>query len=135
MPVPSDHIVFEEIISKEPLGPVVRHGDDQWADIVAWTLRAMMAGEELNITSSNVKSLAGKDNKNKEINRLLGKDPLQGLSKLGLSADWAVQVISQVGNYEEVFERNLGMSTPLKIARGANQLYRDGGIFYVPPIK
>jgi general L-amino acid transport system substrate-binding protein len=135
LPVPSDHMVFPEIISKEPLGPVVRHGDDQWADIVAWTLRAMMAGEELNITSSNVKSLAGKDNKNKEINRLLGKDPLQGLSKLGLSADWAVQVISQVGNYEEVFERNLGMSTPLKIARGANQLYRDGGIFYVPPIK
>jgi len=135
MPVPSDHMVFAEIISKEPLGPVVRHGDDQWADIVAWTLRAMMVGEELGITSANVKSLAGKDNKNKEINRLLGKDPLQGLSKLGLSADWAVQVISQVGNYEEVFERNLGMSTPLKIARGANQLYKDGGIFYVPPIK
>jgi general L-amino acid transport system substrate-binding protein len=102
---------------------------------VAWTLRAMMAGEELGITSANVKSLAGKDNKNKEINRLLGKDPLQGLSKLGLSADWAVQVISQVGNYEEVFERNLGMNTPLKIARGANQLYRDGGLFYIPPIK
>jgi general L-amino acid transport system substrate-binding protein len=135
LPVPSDHMVFPEIISKEPLGPVVRHGDDQWADIVAWTLRAMMAGEELNITSANVKSLAGKDNKNKEINRLLGKDPLQGLSKLGLSADWAVQVISQVGNYAEVFENNLGMSTPLKIARGANQLYKDGGIFYVPPIK
>jgi general L-amino acid transport system substrate-binding protein len=135
LPVPSDHMVFPEIISKEPLGPVVRHGDDQWADIVAWTLRAMMAGEELNITSANVKSLAGKDNKNKEINRLLGKDPLQGLSKLGLSADWAVQVISQVGNYAEVFENNLGMSTPLKIARGANQLYRDGGLFYIPPIK
>ena len=132
---PGDHMVLPEIVSKEPLGPVVRHGDDQWADIVAWTLRAMMAGEELNITSSNVKSLAAKDNKNKEINRLLGKDPLQGLSKLGLSADWAVQVISQVGNYEEVFEKNLGMSTPLKIARGANQLYKDGGLFYIPPIK
>jgi len=135
MTVPSDHIVVEEIISKEPLGPVVRHGDDQWADIVAWTLKAMMAGEELNITSSNVKSLAGKDNKNKEINRLLGKDPLQGVSKLGLSPDWAVQVISQVGNYAEVFEKNLGMSTPLKIARGANQLSKDGGLFYIPPIK
>jgi len=132
---PDNHMVFPEIISKEPLGPVVRHGDDQWADIVAWTLKAMMAGEELNITSSNVKSLAGKDNKNKEINRLLGKDPLQGLSKLGLSADWAVNIISQVGNYAEVFEKNLGMSTPLKIARGANQLYRDGGLFYIPPIK
>ena len=135
MPVPSDHIVFEEIISKEPLGPVVRHGDDQWADIVAWTLKAMMAGEELGVTSSNVKSLAGKDNKNKEINRLLGKDPLQGITKLGLSADWAVNIISQVGNYEEVFERNLGMSTPLKIARGMNSLYKDGGLFYIPPIK
>jgi len=132
---PDNHMVFPEIISKEPLGPVVRHGDDQWADIVAWTLKAMMAGEELGITSANVKSLAGKDNKNKEINRLLGKDPLQGVSKLGLSADWAVNIISQVGNYEEVFERNLGMSTPLKIARGMNQLYRDGGLFYIPPIK
>ena len=132
---PSDHMVLPEIISKEPLGPVVRHGDDQWADIVSWTLKAMMAGEELGITSSNVKSLAGKDNKNKEINRLLGKDPLQGLSKLGLSADWAVNIIGQVGNYEEVFERNLGMSTPLKIARGVNQLSRDGGLFYIPPIK
>ena len=132
---PSDHMVLPEIVSKEPLGPVVRHGDDQWADIVAWTVKAMMAGEELNITSSNVKSLAGKDNKNKEINRLLGKDPLQGVSKLGLSPDWAVQVISQVGNYAEVFEKNLGMSTPLKIARGANQLSRDGGLFYIPPIK
>jgi len=132
---PDNHMVFPEIISKEPLGPVVRHGDDQWADIVAWTLRAMMAGEELGITSANVKSLAGQDNKNKEINRLLGKDPLQGISKLGLSADWAVNIISQVGNYEEVFERNLGMSTPLKIARGMNQLYQDGGLFYIPPIK
>lgn len=130
-----DHMVLPEIVSKEPLGPVVRHGDDQWADIVAWTLRAMMAGEELGITSSNVKSLAGKDNKNKEINRLLGKDSLQGISKLGLSSDWAVNIISQVGNYEEVFERNLGMSTPLKIARGMNQLYKDGGLFYIPPIK
>ena len=83
----------------------------------------------------DIKSLAGKDNKNKEINRLLGKDPLQGLSKLGLSADWAVNVIGQVGNYAEVFEKNLGMSTPLKIARGANQLSRDGGLFYIPPIK
>ena len=132
---PENHMVFPEIISKEPLGPVVRHGDDQWADIVSWTLKAMQAGEELGITSKNVKSLAAKDNKNKEINRLLGKDTLQGVTKLGLSPDWAVNIISQVGNYEEVFEANLGKSTPLKIARGANQLYRDGGLYYVPPIK
>ena len=104
---PSDHMVLPEIVSKEPLGPVVRHGDDQWADIVSWVLRAMMAAEEKGITSKNVKELAAKDNKDKEINRLLGKDPLQGLSKLGLSADWAVNVISQVGNYQESFEKHL----------------------------
>ena len=129
---PSDHMVLPEIVSKEPLGPVVRHGDDQWADIVAWVLRAMMAGEEKGITSKNVKELAAKDNKDKEINRLLGKDPLQGLSKLGLSADWAVKVISQVGNYQESFEKHL---FPLTIKRCMNALYRDGGLHYIPPIK
>ena len=132
---PSSWTMLPEIISKEPLGPVVRHGDDQWADIVSWVLRAMMAGEEKGITSKNVKKLASQDNKDKEINRLLGKDPLQGLSKLGLSADWAVNVISQVGNYAESFERNLGMSSALKVARGMNALYRDGGLHYIPPIK
>ena len=129
---PDEHMVLPETISKEPLGPVVRQGDDQWADIVAWVLRAMMAGEEKGITSKNVKKLAGQDNKDKEINRLLGKDPLQGLSKLGLSADWAVNVISQVGNYAESFERNL---YPLTIVRGMNALYKDGGLHYIPPIK
>jgi general L-amino acid transport system substrate-binding protein len=129
---PSDHMVLPEIVSKEPLGPVVRHGDDQWADIVSWVLRAMMAAEEKGITSKNVKELAAKDNKDKEINRLLGKDPLQGLSKLGLSADWAVNVISQVGNYQESFEKHL---FPLTIKRGMNALYRDGGLHYIPPIK
>ena len=121
-----------DVYTKEPLGPVVRHGDDQWADIVSWVLRAMMAAEEKGITSKNVKELAAKDNKDKEINRLLGKDPLQGLSKLGLSADWAVNVISQVGNYQESFEKHL---FPLTIKRGMNALYRDGGLHYIPPIK
>ena len=129
---PSAHVVLPEIVSKEPLGPVVRHGDDQWADIVSWVLRAMMSAEEKGITSKNVKKLAAQDNKDKEINRLLGKDPLQGLSKLGLSADWAVNVISQVGNYAESFERNL---YPLTIVRGMNALYKDGGLHYIPPIK
>jgi general L-amino acid transport system substrate-binding protein len=92
----------------------------------------MMAAEEKGITSKNVKELAAKDNKDKEINRLLGKDPLQGLSKLGLSADWAVNVISQVGNYQESFEKHL---FPLTIKRGMNALYRDGGLHYIPPIK
>ena len=128
----ADHMVLPEVVSKEPLGPVVRHGDDQWADIVSWVLRAMMAGEEKGITSKNVKELAAKDNKDKEINRLLGKDPLQGLSKLGLSPDWAVNVISQVGNYAESFEKHL---YPLTIQRGMNALYKDGGLHYIPPIK
>ena len=85
----------------------------------------MLAGEEKGITSKNVKKLASQDNKDKEINRLLGKDPLQGLSKLGLSADWAVNVISQVGNYSESFERNLGMSSALKVARGMQEHFRS----------
>ena len=91
-----------------------------------------MAAEEKGITSANVNDLAGKDNKDKEINRLLGKDPLQGISKLGLSPDWAVNVISQVGNYAESFERNL---YPLTIQRGLNALSKDGGLHYIPPIK
>ena len=122
-------MVLPEVVSKEPLGPVVRHGDDQWADIVSWVLRAMMAGEEKGITSKNVKELAAKDNKDKEINRLLGKDPLQGLSKLGLSPDWAVNVISQVGNYAETFEKHL---YPLTIQRGMNALYKDCLLYTSP---
>ena len=129
---PDDHMVLPEIISKEPLGPLVRHGDDNWADIGRWVLNALVIAEEKGITSKNVKELAAKDNKDKEINRLLGKDPLQGLSKLGLSADWAVNVISQVGNYQESFEKHL---FPLTIKRGMNALYRDGGLHYIPPIK
>ena len=129
---PDDHLVLPEIISKEPLGPLVRHGDDNWADIVSWTLKAMQAGEELGITSANAKELGSKLNDNPEINRLLGMDPLQGAEAAGLSKDWALNILAQVGNYKESFDRNL---TPLGLSRGMNALARDGGLFYVPPIK
>ena len=132
---PGDHLVLPEIISKEPLGPAVRQGDDQWADIVRWTLFAMITAEELGITSGNVKDIAEKGSKNPEINRLLGREPLQGREALGLSKDWAVFVISQVGNYGEVFERNLGPKTALGIARGVNELWNKGGLMYSPPFR
>jgi general L-amino acid transport system substrate-binding protein len=131
---PAAHVVLPEIISKEPLGPVVRQGDDQWADIARWTLNALIAAEEMGVTSSNVKSMAN-GTKNPEINRLLGKENLQGRQALGLAANWAVQVISQVGNYGEIFERNLGKSTKLGIARGVNAQWKDGGLMYAPPFR
>ena len=131
---PSAHMVLPEIISKEPLGPVVRQGDDQWADITRWTLHALIAAEEFGVTSKNVKSMA-KGTKSPEINRFLGKEKLQGLQRLGLSATWAVNVISQVGNYGEIFEKNLGKSTPLGIARGVNAQWKNGGLMYAPPFR
>ncbi len=132
---PAAHKILPEIISKEPLGPVVRHGDDQWADIVSWTLKALVAAEELGITSSNVKEIATNGSNNPEVNRLLGKDTLQGVEGLGLQKDWAVNVIASVGNYGEIFERNLGANTPLNIARGQNALHTDGGLQYAPPVR
>jgi general L-amino acid transport system substrate-binding protein len=131
---PAAHIVLPDIISKEPLGPVVRQGDDQWADIARWTLNALVAAEEMGVTSKNVKKLA-EGTKNPETNRLLGKENLQGRQALGLPTDWAVKVISQVGNYGEVFERNLGKNTPLGIARGVNAQWKNGGLMYAPPFR
>ena len=132
---PDEHMVLPEIISKEPLGPAVRQGDDQWADIVRWTLFAMIAAEEYGITSKNVKSLASKGSSYPEINRLLGKEALQGREGLGLPKNWAVFVIGQVGNYGEVFERNLGPKTALGIARGVNAQWTNGGLMYAPPFR
>jgi general L-amino acid transport system substrate-binding protein len=131
---PAAHVVLPEIISKEPLGPVVRQGDEQWADIARWTLNALIAAEEMGDTSANVKSMAN-GTKNPEINRLLGKENLQGRQAMGLSADWAVQAISQVGNYGEIFERNLGKNTKLGIARGVNAQWKAGGLMYAPPFR
>ena len=129
---PDAHVILPEIVSKEPLGLIVRQGDDQWADIVRWTLNAMIAGLEHGITSANVRETA-KDTASPEVARLLGKRPLQGIRALGLAPDWAVKVLAQVGNYGEVFDRNLG---PLGLKRsGANRLWENGGLLYAPPFR
>ena len=121
---PSSAIVLPEVISKEPLGPVVRQGDDQWFKIVRWTLYAMLEAEESGVTSKNASTI--RNSKNPTIRRLLGTEG-NGGKNLGLRKDWAYQVIKQVGNYSEIFERNIGLNTPLAIARGNNALWKDGG--------
>jgi general L-amino acid transport system substrate-binding protein len=129
---PNDHIVLPEIISKEPLGPAVRHGDDQWFDIVKWTQFAMVTAEELNVSKANVDEQMKSENP--EIKRLLGSEGKHG-EGLGLTNDWAFRIIKHVGNYGEVFERNVGQGSPLKIARGLNALWTKGGLQYAPPIR
>tara|TARA_A100001037_G_scaffold10535_1_gene10223 strand:+ start:3200 stop:4294 length:1095 start_codon:yes stop_codon:yes gene_type:complete len=127
------HMVFPEIISKEPLGPLVRHGDDQWGDIARWTLNALIVAEELGINKGNVGKMA-EGTKNPEINRLLGKEGTLG-EKLGLDLQWAVRAIQAGGNYAEIFEKYLGVNTPLGLSRGLNALYNQGGILYAPPVR
>ncbi|MBV6487808.1 MAG: amino acid ABC transporter substrate-binding protein [Pseudorhodoplanes sp.] len=129
---PDDHIVLPEIISKEPLGPSVRHGDDQWFDIVKWTHFAMVNAEELNITKANVDEMSKSDNP--DIKRLLGSEGKHG-EALGLTNDWAYRIIKQVGNYGEIFEKNVGQASPLKISRGLNALWTKGGLQYAPPVR
>ncbi|MGI3183794.1 amino acid ABC transporter substrate-binding protein [Nioella aestuarii] len=130
---PSAHVVLPEIISKEPLGPLVRHGDNEWGDIVRWTLNALIAAEELGVTSANVAELAA-GTENPEINRLLGSEGDLG-GMLGLSSDWAANAISSVGNYGELFEGNIGENTPIGLARGLNAQWTDGGLLYSPPFR
>ncbi|NBT29019.1 MAG: amino acid ABC transporter substrate-binding protein [Gammaproteobacteria bacterium] len=132
LPNPGDHVVLPEIISKEPLGPATRHGDDQWSDIVTWVLNATITAEELGVTMANVDQM--KSSKNPEVLRLLGVDGNQG-QELGLSQDWAYQIIKQIGNYGEIFERNIGVNTPLGIERGLNALWTQGGLMYSPPFR
>ena len=129
---PDDHVILPEVISKEPLGPVVRHGDNQWADIARWALYAMLEAEELGVTSVNVEAMKKEANPN--IRRLLGLEGDMG-KNLGLPNDWAYQIIKQVGNYGEAFERNVGVATPLKISRGQNALWTNGGLQYPMPIR
>jgi general L-amino acid transport system substrate-binding protein len=129
---PNDHVILPEIISKEPLGPAVRHGDDQWFDVVKWVLFAMINAEELNITSKNVDEMM--KSTNPDIKRFVGTEGNYG-EQLGLSKDWAVKIVKLVGNYGEVFERNVGTGSPLKIDRGLNKLWNKGGIQYAPPIR
>ncbi len=141
-PNPDDHVVLPEIISKEPLGPVVRQGDDQWFSVIKWTYFALLTAEELGVTSANVDE--SKKSLNPEVQRLLsvsvkntdGTDAANDFGKgLGLGPDWAYNAIKQVGNYSEIFERNVGLNTKLKIARGKNALWKDGGLQYAPPIR
>lgn len=127
---PNDHIILPEVISKEPLGPVVRHGDNNWADVVRWSLNIMLIAEELGITSTNVDAM--RQSNNPETLRLLGVQGEYG-KMLGLSNDWAYQLIKQVGNYGESFERNVGTKTPLNQQRGLNNLWNKGGLMYAPP--
>ncbi|CAH1667417.1 General L-amino acid-binding periplasmic protein AapJ [Hyphomicrobiales bacterium] len=128
-----EHIVLPETISKEPLGYMVRHGDDQWFDIISWIHFAQVTAEELGVTQANVDEMREKSD-NPDVKRLLGKEGSFGQS-LGLDNDWAYRAIKAVGNYGELFERNLGQGSRLKIVRGQNALWNNGGLQYAPPIR
>ncbi len=135
---PAEHVVLPEIISKEPLGPVVRQGDDAWFNVAKWTYYALLNAEELGVTSKNVEEM--KASTNPEIQRLLGVKNADGTAAgfgtgLGLGEEWIVQILKGTGNYAEIFERNVGETTPLKIKRGKNALWNAGGLQYAPPIR
>jgi len=130
---PGDNIILPEIISKEPLGPAVRHGDNRWGDVVRWSFYAMLIGEEKGITQANVDDVKAKS-EDPEVRRLLGVEGEMG-KMTGLPNDWAYNIIKQVGNYGESFERNVGQKTPLGLARGLNELWSKGGLQYAPPIR
>jgi general L-amino acid transport system substrate-binding protein len=130
---PGDHVLLPEIISKEPLGPLVRHGDDDWGDIVRWTLNALITAEELGVTSANVNEMATSSG-NPEVKRLLGTEGTLG-EMLGLDADWALRAIATQGNYGEIFAKNIGEETPIGLARGLNAQWTNGGLLYSPPFR
>jgi general L-amino acid transport system substrate-binding protein len=129
---PDDHVILPDVISKEPLAPVVRQRDDDWMMIVKWTLYAMINAEELGITSKNIDEAL--KSKKPDVMRLVGTEGAYG-EELGLTKDWAVRIIRHVGNYGEVYERNVGSGSKLGIPRGLNQLWSAGGIQYAPPIR
>lgn len=130
---PDDSIVLQDVISKEPLGPVIRQGDDQWFNIVRWTLFALINAEEMGIKAASV-DLFKAESKRADIRRLLGLEGTFG-TDMGLDADWAARAIKATGNYGEIFERNLGVETPLQISRGINALWNAGGLLYAPPVR
>jgi general L-amino acid transport system substrate-binding protein len=137
---PAAHIILPEIISKEPLGPVVRHGDNNWGDLVRWTYFAMLIAEEKGITQANIDEVVAAATADAaydpEVKRLLGVDADSDMGKMmGVDAKWAYNAIKAVGNYGEVFERNIGESTPIGLARGLNALWSDGGLQYAPPVR
>ena len=129
---PDEAMVLQDVISKEPLGPAVRQGDEQWFNIVRWTLNALVNAEELGVTAANVDEQKAKS-KNAAVQRLLGVNGTDGPA-MGLDADWAARTIKAVGNYGEIFDRNLGPNTPLAINRGINALWNAGGLLYAPPM-
>jgi general L-amino acid transport system substrate-binding protein len=131
-PNPADYIILPEIISKEPLAPAVRHGDDQWYDIVNWTVMALIEAEELDITSATVDEML--KSKDPQVQRFLGVSPGFGKA-LGLDEKWAYNIIKQVGNYGEIFDRNVGLKTPLALERGLNDLWTRGGLMYAIPFR
>ena len=131
------HIILPEIISKEPLGPVVKYGDQKWSDIVRWSVYVLFIAEELKINSKNIDDF--KEHIDPNIQRFMGElngadHPNLG-SKLGLSSTWSYDIIKQVGNYKEIYERNVGKDTPLGLERGLNKLYKEGGLLYAPPLR
>ena len=134
---PSRHMILPEIISKEPLGPVVRYGDQKWSDIVRWTIYVLFIAEEMGINSQNIDHFI--DNIDPNIQRFMGekngKDHPHLGAKLGLEASWSYNVIKEVGNYKEIYERNVGENTPIGLERGLNKLYIHGGLLYAPPLK
>jgi general L-amino acid transport system substrate-binding protein len=133
LPDAENHIVLPEIISKEPLGPVVRHGDNNWGDIVRWTFYALVAAEEYGVTSANVNDI-GNTTQNPEVKRMLGTEGELG-KMMGLDQDWAKRAIAASGNYGEIFAANIGESTPIGLARGLNALWTQGGLMYAPPFR
>lgn len=130
---PSEHIMLDITISKEPLAPAVRHGDDQWFDIVTWTVTALVGAEEMGVTMANMDDMAA--NGSPAVQRLLGSSDDNTGEWMGLDQDWAARAIAATGNYGEIWERHLGLDTPLEIERGLNELYTNGGIQYAMPIK
>ncbi|GFM33175.1 amino acid ABC transporter substrate-binding protein [Desulfovibrio subterraneus] len=130
---PDDHVILPELISKEPLGPVVRHGDNQWADVVRWTVWLTMAAEEFGITADNVEKIYA-ESTDPEVQRMLGKTGTLW-QDLGLDQGAPVRVLKTVGNYGQIFDRNLGANTPLRLERGPNEQWNKGGLIYVPPFR
>ncbi len=131
---PGEHVLLPEIISKEPLAPLVRHGDNEWGDIVRWTLNALIAAEEAGITSANIGELSAQAGDLPEINRILGTEGNLG-EQLGLDNEWAKRAIMASGNYGEIFEKNIGEASPIGLARGLNAQWTDGGLLYSPPFR
>jgi general L-amino acid transport system substrate-binding protein len=127
-----DHVILSEVVSKEPLGPVVRQGDDAWFKVIRWTLYALIDAEELGVDSANADGAL--TSLNPEVRRFLGSEDNYG-EKLGLGKEWAFHIVKKVGNYSQIYDRNVGKDSPLKIERGLNRLWNKGGILYAPPIR